>query len=130
MNRYFLGSYSVGVLIKIVQFIVKAYFDLQHTKGCWQVKKYSTFAGVYFKGSIRSKASTQKMDTYNLLVKSYPNEDGRVCHRTILYVGFIEGATADLLKATQAHLGARFRSQDTLFCEADLQDIASTAEMW
>ena len=70
------------------------------------------------------------MDTYYRLVESYRNEDGRVCHRTILNVGFIEGSTPDLLNATQAHLNARYRSQDTLFTETDRQVTALTTELW
>jgi transposase len=94
----------------------------------WKV--VNTFVGVYFKGSIRTNASTHKMDTYYRLVESYRNEDGRVCHRTMLNVGFIEGATPDLLNATQAHLNARYRSQDTLFAETDGQVTALTTELW
>ena len=70
------------------------------------------------------------MDTYYRLVESYRNEDGRVCHRTILNVGFIEGVTPELLNATQAHLNARYRSQNTLFTETDPQVSALTAELW
>ena len=70
------------------------------------------------------------MDTYYRLVESYRNEDGRVCHRTMLNVGFIEGATPELLNATQAHLNARYRSQDTLFAETEGQVVALTTELW
>ena len=52
----------------------------------WEV--LITLAGVYFNGSIRTDPSTEKMDTYYRLMKSYRHEDGRVCHRTFFNMGF------------------------------------------
>lgn len=85
---------------------------------------------MYFKSSIRTNPSTQQMDSYYRLVESYRNEESRVCHRTILNVGFIAGATPELLNSTQAHINARYRKQETLFKETNEQVIALTNELW
>lgn len=49
------------------------------------------FAIVYFKFSLQYNQSKGKSDAYYRLAESYHNADGRVCHRTILNIGFIEG---------------------------------------
>ena len=49
------------------------------------------FAGVmYFKSSIRHNPATGQFDSYYRLVESYRNETDRVCHRTLLNVGFLK----------------------------------------
>ena len=49
-----------------------------------------TFAGaMYFKSSIRYNPATGQIDSYYRLVESYRNETDRVCHRTLLNVGFL-----------------------------------------
>ncbi|MEO8149752.1 MAG: hypothetical protein ABI723_19085 [Bacteroidia bacterium] len=45
---------------------------------------------MYFKGSIRTNPATGEIGTYYRLVESYRNIEGRVCHRTLLNVGFLE----------------------------------------
>ena len=45
---------------------------------------------MYFKVSGRHNPHTGKNDWYYRLVESYRNSDGRVCHRTMLNVGFLE----------------------------------------
>ena len=44
---------------------------------------------MYFKTSGRINPATQQYDSYYRLVESYRNAEGRVCHRTILNVGFL-----------------------------------------
>ena len=52
-----------------------------------------TFAGdMYFRSSIRRNPATDQIDSYYRLVESYRNETGRVCHRTLLNVGFLGGS--------------------------------------
>lgn len=46
---------------------------------------------MYFKSSGRHNPHTGKSDLYYRLVESYRNSDGRVCHRTMLNLGFLEG---------------------------------------
>ena len=45
---------------------------------------------MYFKSSIRYNPAADQIDSYYRLVESYRNEEGRVCHRTLLNVGFLK----------------------------------------
>ena len=45
---------------------------------------------MYFKSSLRKNPATNQVDCYLRLVESYRNEYGRVCHRTLLNIGFID----------------------------------------
>jgi hypothetical protein len=52
----------------------------------------STFAGdMYFRSSIRHNPATGQIASYYRLVESYRNETDRVCHQTLLNVGFLDG---------------------------------------
>ena len=53
------------------------------------------FVPKYFKLSGRHNSATGKSGWYYRLVESYRNADDRVCHRTMLNVGFLEDLTAD-----------------------------------
>jgi hypothetical protein len=44
---------------------------------------------MYFRSSIRRNPATDQIDSYYRLVESYRNETERVCHRTLLNVGFL-----------------------------------------
>ena len=50
---------------------------------------------VYFKCSIRRNPETGAISGYYRLVESYRNSDDRICHRTILNVGFMEDTTVE-----------------------------------
>jgi len=72
----------------------------------------STFAGVmYFKSSIRHNPATEQIDSYYRLVESYRNETDRVCHRTLLNVGFLKG-TVDIDELNQVRRIICKRYQD------------------
>ena len=47
---------------------------------------------MYFKSSGRTNPKTQEYEGYYRIVESYRNSTGRVCHRTILNIGFLEEA--------------------------------------
>lgn len=47
---------------------------------------------MYFKSSGRTNPRTNQCEGYYRLVESYRNATGRVCHRTILNIGFLEEA--------------------------------------
>ena len=52
--------------------------------------KYSTFAAImYFRSSLRHHPAKGTSEAYYRLVESYRNETDRVCHRTLLNVGFL-----------------------------------------
>ena len=45
---------------------------------------------MYFKFSLRYNKDKQQSDAYYDLVKGYCNTEGRVCHRTILAIDFVD----------------------------------------
>jgi hypothetical protein len=70
-----------------------------------------TFAVMYFKVSIRKNPATGEPDGYYRLIESYRNADGRVCHRTLLNVGFMDCLEANDLNRIQKLLN--YKSQST-----------------
>ena len=69
---------------------------------------------MYFKFSLRKHSQTQKLSGYYRLVESYRNADNRVCHHTILNVGFMEDVTADQLNKIQKQLTERYEGKQKL----------------
>jgi hypothetical protein len=45
---------------------------------------------MYFRFSLRHNPAKGKSDAYYRLIESYRNEKDRVCHRTLLNVGFLD----------------------------------------
>lgn len=75
---------------------------------------------MYFKFSLRYNKEKQKSDAYYRLVESYRNVAGRVSHRTILNIGFIEDDySAEQLNLTARLLTARYEQKQMLFEVAD-----------
>lgn len=70
---------------------------------------------MYFKFTIRKHPQTGTLSGYYRLVESYRNADNRVCHRTILNVGFMEDVTADQLNTIQKQLTDRYERKQSLF---------------
>lgn len=75
---------------------------------------------MYFKFSGRTNPKTNQYSSYYRLVESYRTETGRVNHRTILNIGFIE----DELNPTQLNLIAKrlthiYEKKPLLFTEED-----------
>lgn len=69
---------------------------------------------------MRRHPETGAIIGYYRLIESYRNEDGRVCHRTILNVGFMEDTTAEQRQKIQEGLTDRYeRSQRFSFEEND-----------
>jgi len=65
---------------------------------------------MYFKSTIRTNPATGEPDGYYRLVESYRNVDGRVCHRTLLNVGFMDGVQAEELNRIQKLLTYKCQS--------------------
>ena len=75
---------------------------------------------MYFKMSCRTNIATGGFEGYYRLVESYRDKDGKVSHRTILNIGFIE----DALEATQLNkiariLTDRYEKKASLFAQED-----------
>jgi len=80
-----------------------------------------TFAAMYFKGVIRTNPSSNKLDSYYRLVESYRNADGRVCHRTMLNIGFMYGVAAEELNRIQKLLNHKIQSSNNELFKVDYE---------
>jgi len=69
---------------------------------------------MYFKVSGRHNPNTNKPGWYYRLVESYRNSDGRVCHRPMLNVGFLEGLTTDQMNLIQKILTQRVENANNI----------------
>lgn len=70
---------------------------------------------MYFKFSLRKNPDSGRLSGFYRLVESYRNAENRVCHRTILNVGFMEDATAEQLNKIQKHLTEKYERKISLF---------------
>lgn len=70
---------------------------------------------MYFKFSLRRHPVTGKLSGYYRLVESYRNDANRVCHRTVLNVGFMEDVSVEQLNKIQKQLTARYEGRQALF---------------
>jgi transposase len=70
---------------------------------------------LYFKGTIRKHPETGILSSYYRLVVSYRNADNRICHRTILNIGFMEDATPEQLNTIQKQLTEKYEHKQSLF---------------
>jgi transposase len=70
---------------------------------------------LYFKSTIRKHPDTGKLSGYYRLVESYRNADNRICHRTIVNVGFMEDATPEQLSRIQKLLTDKQEHKESLF---------------
>lgn len=86
--------------------------------------------GLYFKCSIRKNPDTSRYDGYYRLVESYRNLEGRVCHRTLLNVGFLSDYSPEQLNKVQSCLNDRYENQQRLFPENDVFVKRLAEELW
>ena len=70
---------------------------------------------MYFKFSLRKHPQSGKLSGYYRLVESYRNAENRVCHRTILNVGFMEDVTPGQLHKIQNQLTEKYEHKQTVF---------------
>ena len=76
---------------------------------------------MYFKSTIRKHPDTGRLSGYYRLVESYRNGDNRICHRTIVNVGFMEDATPEQLNKIQKQVTEKYERRQPLF-EQEEQD--------
>jgi transposase len=74
---------------------------------------------MYFKQTIRKHPDTGVYSGYYRLVESYRNVDNRICHRTILNIGFIEDATPEQLNVIQKRLTDKYEQKQSLFAQQE-----------
>ena len=70
---------------------------------------------MYFKHTIRKHPVTGNYSGYFRLVESYRNADNRICHRTILNIGFIDDASPEQLIKIQQQLTDKYHHRTPLF---------------
>jgi hypothetical protein len=77
---------------------------------------------MYFKVSMRTNPATGIYSGYYRLVESYRNHLDRVCHRTILNAGYLDGLTTDQLNLIQKILTAKVANHDNQLFELPYTD--------
>jgi len=74
---------------------------------------------MYFRFSLRHNPAKGKSDAYYRLIESYRNETDRVCHRTLLNVGFLNDTiNIDALNQVRRIICKRYqdvKGEDELF---------------
>ena len=86
---------------------------------------------MYFKFSLRYNKDKQQSDAYYRLVESYRNVEGRVCHRTILNIGFIDDDySPEQLNQTARILTDRYEQKQSLFEPTDAAVVELVARLW
>lgn len=86
---------------------------------------------MYFKFSLRYNKDKQQSDAYYRLVESYRNAEGRVCHRTILNIGFIdEEYSPEQLNQTARILTDRYEQKRPLFEPTDAAAMELAESLW
>jgi hypothetical protein len=93
-------------------------------------KALQFFVFMYFKCSIRRHPQTGNITGYYRLVESYRNAQDRICHRTILNVGYMEDTDVDQRNKIQKHLTDRYEHKPTLFEETDPLVRKYVEELW
>lgn len=77
---------------------------------------------MYFKVSMRTNPATGVYSGYYRLVESYRNHCDRVCHRTMLNAGYLDGLTTDQLNLIQKILTAKVANHDNALFEFPYTD--------
>lgn len=86
---------------------------------------------MYFKFSLRYNKLKKQSDAYYRLVESYRNAEGRVCHRTILNIGFIDDDySPEQLNQAARRLTDRYEQKQSLFEPTDTAVIELTETLW
>lgn len=79
---------------------------------------------------MRVNPDTKILSGYYRLVESYRNEADRVCHRTILNVGFMEDTNLGQRNKIQRHLTDKYERKQSLFTETDEVVIHYVSILW
>lgn len=85
---------------------------------------------MYLKASFRHNPAIKDIAAYYRLVESYRNEDDRVCHKTLLNIGFWPEATPEQKNKVVTHLNARYKSELNLFEETDTKVMEWVNRFW
>ena len=85
---------------------------------------------MYLKASFRHHSELKNIVAYYRLVESFRNEAGRVCHKTLLNIGFWADATREQKDSVVNWLNERCKNELALFNEADEQVVDWVNQFW
>ena len=85
---------------------------------------------MYLKASFRHNPVIKDITAYYRLVESYRNEFDRVCHKTLLNIGFWEDATQVQKDKVVDHLNEKYKNELDLFEETDKQVVEWVKKFW
>jgi len=85
---------------------------------------------MYLKASFRHNPDIKDIIAYYRLVESYRNESDRVCHKTLLNIGFWPDATSEQKSKVVQLLNERYKNELALFEEADDQVAEWVNRFW
>ena len=85
---------------------------------------------MYLKASFRHNPAIKDISAYYRLVESYRNEGDRVCHKTLLNIGFWMEATSVQKDKVVEYLNARYKNEFMLFEETDEQVMEWVNRFW
>jgi len=85
---------------------------------------------MYFKVSIRTNPVSGDPDGYYRLIESYRNIEGRVCHRTILNVGFMGGIQPEELNRIQKILNHKSQTFGREIFNMEYEKEAPVVQKW
>ncbi len=85
---------------------------------------------MYLKASFRPNPAISDIAAYYRLVESYRNESDRVCHKTLLNIGFWPDATKEQKDKVVDHLNEKYKNELALFEETDGQVVEWVNRFW
>jgi hypothetical protein len=85
---------------------------------------------MYLKTSFRHNPDIKGIAAYYRLVESYRNESDRVCHKTLLNIGFWPDAVREQKDKVVTHLNERYKNELALFEEPDEQVVEWVNQFW
>ena len=84
---------------------------------------------MYFRSVIRKNPINQELGGYYRLVESYRNEADRICHQTLLTIGFIN-FSVEKLNIIQRILNNKYKKKYSVFEESDKEAIELAEFYW
>ena len=84
---------------------------------------------MYFRSVIRKNPINQELGGYYRLVESYRNEADRICHQTLLTIGFIN-FSVEKLNIIQRILNNKYKKKYSVFEELDKEAIELAEFYW
>ena len=85
---------------------------------------------MYLKSTFRYNPDVNNIAAYYRIVESYRNEHDRVCHKTLLNIGFWPDATLEQKVSVIELLNAKYENELLLFDERDAQVIEWVKLFW